>query len=78
MPTGAMMLNMADSNPKKFKEYVNQMDADPAFKTQFMNKLTSAEKEKLTKKIEAHSKLKKESWSGMVRELINKKNLKLK
>jgi len=78
MPTGAMMLNMADSNPKKFKEYVNQMDADPAFKTQFMNKLTNAEKEKLTKKIEAHSKLKKESWSGMVRELIKNKNLKLK
>lgn len=75
MPTTAMMLQMADNNPKKFKEYVKQMDADPAFKTQFMKKLSPAEKEELTKKIEAHSKPKTESWSGMVRELINKKNL---
>ena len=78
MPTAAMMLQMADNNPEKFKDYVKQMDADPAFKTQFMKKLSPAEKEELTKKIEAHSKTKKESWSGMVRELINKKNLKLK
>ena len=78
MPTGAMMLHMADNNPEKFKEYVKQMDADPAFKAQFMKKLSDSEKEELTKKIEAHSKPKKESWSGMVRELINVKNLKLK
>lgn len=78
MPTGAMMLHMADNNPEKFKEYVKQMDTDPAFKTQFMKKLSDTEKEELTKKIEAHSKPKKESWSGMVRELINAKNLKLK
>ncbi len=78
MPTGAMMLQMADNNPEKFKEYVKQMDADPAFKTQFMKKLSPAEKEELTKKIEAHSEAKTESWSGMVRELITKKRLKLK
>jgi hypothetical protein len=78
MPTGAMMLQMADNNSEKFKEYVKQMDADPAFKTQFMKKLSPAEKEELTKKIEAHSKAKTESWSGMVRELIKNKNLKLK
>jgi hypothetical protein len=77
MPTGAMMLQMADNNPEKFKEYVKQMDTDPAFKTQFMKKLSPTEKEELTKKIEAHSNSKKESWSGMVRELINKKNLKI-
>jgi len=69
---------MADNNPEKFKEYVKQMEADPAFKTQFMKKLSPAEKEELTKKIEAHSKAKAESWSGMVRELITAKNLKLK
>lgn len=78
MPTTAMMLQMADNNPEKFKEYVKQMDADPAFKTQFMKKLSPAEKEELTNKIEAHSKPKTESWSGMVRELINTKNLKVK
>ena len=78
MPTTAMMLQMADNNPEKFKEYVKQMDADPAFKTQFMKKLSPAEKEELTKKIEAHSEAKTESWSGMVRELITKKRLKLK
>ena len=78
MPTTAMMLQMADNNPEKFKEYVKQMEADPAFKTQFMKKLSPAEKEELTKKIEAHSKAKAESWSGMVRELITAKNLKLK
>lgn len=78
MPTTAMMLQMADSNPEKFKEYVKQMDADPAFKTQFMKKLSPTEKEELTKKIEAHSKTKTESWSGMVRELITKKNLRLR
>jgi hypothetical protein len=78
MPTTAMMLQMADNNPEKFKEYVKQMDADPAFKTQFMKKLSPAEKEELTKKIEAHSEAKRESWSGMVRELITKKRLKLK
>ena len=49
-----------------------------AFKTQFMKKLSPAEKEELTKKIEAHSEAKTESWSGMVRELITKKRLKLK
>ena len=78
MPTTVMMLQMADNNPEKFKEYVKQMDADPAFKTQFMKKLSPAEKEELTKKIEAHSEAKTESWSGMVRELITKKRLKLK
>ena len=78
MPTTAMMLQMADSNPEKFKEYVKQMDADPAFKTQFMKKLSPTEKEELTKKIEAHSKTKTESWSGMVRELITRKNLRLR
>jgi hypothetical protein len=78
MPTTAMMLRMADSNPEKFKEYVKQMDADPAFKTQFMKKLSPTEKEELTKKIEAHSKTKTESWSGMVRELITRKNLRLR
>jgi len=78
IPTAAMMLQMADNNPEKFKEYVKQMNADPAFKTQFMRKLSPTEKEELVKKIEAHSETKKESWSGMVRELINKKNLKLK
>ena len=78
MPTTAMMLQMADNNPEKFKEYVKQMEADPAFKTQFMKKLSPVEKEELTKKIEAHSKAKAESWSGMVRELITAKNLKLK
>jgi hypothetical protein len=78
MPTGAMMMHMADNNPEKFKEYVKQMDADPAFKTQFMKKLTDAEKEEFAEKVKAHSEAKKESWSGMVRELINTKNLKLK
>jgi hypothetical protein len=78
MPTTAMMLQMADSNPEKFKGYVKQMDADPAFKTQFMKKLSPTEKEELMKKIEAHSKTKTESWSGMVRELITKKKLKLR
>lgn len=78
MPTTTMMLQMADNNPEKFKEYVKQMDVDPAFKTQFMKKLSPTEKEELIKKIEAHSKTKTESWSGMVRELITKKNLKLK
>jgi hypothetical protein len=78
MPTTAMMLQMADNNPEKFKEYVKQMDADPAFKTQFMKKLSPTEKEELTKKIEAHSKTKTESWSGMVRELITRKNLRLR
>ena len=78
MPTTAMMLQMADSNPEKFKEYIKQMDADPAFKTQFMKKLSPTEKEELTKKIEAHSKTKTESWSGMVRELITRKNLRLR
>jgi hypothetical protein len=78
MPTTAMMLQMADNNPEKFKEYVKQMDADPAFKTQFMKKLSPTEKGELTKKIEAHSKTKTESWSGMVRELITRKNLRLR
>jgi hypothetical protein len=78
MPTGAMMMHMADNNPEKFKEYVKQMDADPAFKTQFMKKLTDAEKEEFAEKVKAYSEAKKESWSGMVRELINTKNLKLK
>ena len=78
MPTGAMMLHMADNNPEKFKEYVKQMDADPAFKTQFMKNLSDTQKEEFAEKVEAHSKIKKEAWSGMVRELINTKNLKIK
>jgi hypothetical protein len=43
-----------------------------------MKKLSPTEKEELTKKIEAHSKTKTESWSGMVRELITRKKLKLR
>jgi hypothetical protein len=34
--------------------------------------------EEFAEKVEAHSKIKKEAWSGMVRELINTKNLKIK
>ena len=53
MPTGAMMIQMADNNPSQFKKYVKQMNSDPGFKVQFMKKLSDDEKEEFKKKLEA-------------------------
>lgn len=53
MPTGAMMIQMADNNPKLFKSYVKMMKNDPGFKTMFMKKLKDEEKKEIISKIEA-------------------------
>ena len=53
IPTGAMMIQMADNNPSQFKKYVKQMNSDPGFKLQFMKKLSDDEKEEFKKKLEA-------------------------
>jgi hypothetical protein len=53
MPTGAMMIQMADNNPKLFKSYVKMMKDDPGFKTMFMKKLKDEEKKEIISKIEA-------------------------
>lgn len=56
MPTGAMMIQMADNNPSQFKKYIKQMNSDPGFKVQFMKKLSDEEKKEFADKLKTLKK----------------------
>lgn len=51
MPTGAMMIQMADNNPKQFRRYIRMMKDDPGFKAVFMKKLSDSEKKEFADKL---------------------------
>jgi len=51
MPTGAMMIQMADNNPEQFKKYIKMMKNDPGFRVMFMKKLKDSERKEFADKL---------------------------
>lgn len=56
MPTGAMMIQMADNNPEQFKKYIKMMKNDPGFRVQFMKKLKDSERKEFADKLKTLKK----------------------
>ena len=56
MPTGAMMIQMADNNPEQFKKYIKMMKNDPGFRVQFMKKMKDSERKEFADKLKTLKK----------------------
>jgi len=56
MPTGAMMIQMADNNPEQFKKYIKMMKNDPGFRVMFMKKLKDSERKEFADKLKTLKK----------------------